>query len=153
MCSRNFPTSCVGGEKALSLLPSALGIRLPIHQQTLIHRRTEIQTDTITILPLHTTQKMNELGLKYCPLWMHLVAILTNSAQNQRSLTERRAATSILSCMHLAIMASCLEFQQHGWTTLGNVVGTPTPPGGKVGWNIGARKGRRAGYGTLRKAS
>ena len=77
-------------------------------------------------------QKMNALAVKFGPLWLHLVAILTTSCQNQHSLVKRRGASHILSCMHLSILSSSLDFQHHGWTALGNVVGTPVQPGQKV---------------------
>ena len=77
-------------------------------------------------------QKMNALAVKFGPLWLHLVAILTTSCQNQHSLVERRGASHILSCMHLSILSSSLDFQHHGWTALGNIIGTPVQPGQKV---------------------
>lgn len=90
-------------------------------------------TLSLSLFPAHMhDQKMNALAVKFGPLWLHLVAILTTSCQNQHSLVERRGASHILSCMHLSIVSSSLEFQRHGWTALGNVVGTPVQPGKKV---------------------
>ena len=81
----------------------------------------------------HThTQDTIPIASKHCPLWMHLLAIFSQSSQNQSLMVDKKYATPILSCMHLSLMSGSLDFQQHGWTVLGNVVATPTQPGRKV---------------------
>ena len=75
---------------------------------------------------------MTALAEKQGELWCHLLAIFSQSPQNQAFMASKRHPTKVLSCMHLKMMSSKSRFQQYGWTVLANTVPTQTPAGGKV---------------------
>lgn len=77
-------------------------------------------------------QHMTALAEKQGELWCQLIAILSQSQQNQLHMASKRHPTKVLSCMHLNMMASKVRFQEYGWTVMANTVATPTPEGGKV---------------------
>ena len=86
-----------------------------------------------TCYPFLLAQHMTSLAEKQGDLWCHLLAIFSQSQQNQQHMASKRHPTRVLSCMHLNMMASKARFQQHGLVVLANTVSVPTPPGGKVG--------------------
>lgn len=75
---------------------------------------------------------MTALAEKQGELWCHILAIFSESPQNQVFMASKRYPTQVLSCMHLNIMSKHKLFQQYGWTVLANTVTLPTPRGGKV---------------------
>ena len=77
---------------------------------------------------------MTTLAEKQGQVWCQLLALFSQSQQNQLHMACMRHPTKVLSCMHLNIMASKVQFQQYGWTVLANTVAVPTPPGDKVSW-------------------
>lgn len=82
---------------------------------------------------------MTAVAEKQGTLWCHLLALFSQSRQNQLYMASKRYPTRVLSCMHLNIMAPQLNFQQYGWTVLANTLDTPpTPTDGKVIQNQGA---------------
>ena len=75
---------------------------------------------------------MTALAEKQGELWCQLLALFSQSRQNQLHRASKRHPTKVLSCMHLKMMSSKIKFQQYGWTVLGNTVTMATPAGGKV---------------------
>lgn len=75
---------------------------------------------------------MTALAEKQGELWCHLLALFSQSRQNQLHMVSKRHPTKVLSCMHLNMMSTKIRFQQYGWTVLANTIKTPTPAGGKV---------------------
>lgn len=75
---------------------------------------------------------MTGLAEKQAELWCQLLALFSQSHQNQLHMASKRHATKVLSCMHLNIMAAKVRFQEYGWIVLSNSVALPTPPGEKV---------------------
>jgi hypothetical protein len=84
-----------------------------------------------TLIQLCSLPRVNELAVRYCPVWMRLLSIFCHSPRNQLAMATKRLATKVVSCMGLGIMAEQPDFQTHGWSVLTHVVATPTPRGSK----------------------
>lgn len=75
---------------------------------------------------------MTTLAEKQGEAWCQILALFSQSQQNQCHMASKRHPAKVLSCMHLNIMSPKLKFQQYGWIVLTNTVNIPTPTGGKV---------------------